>query len=173
MRYLLRLAGLSFVIAFVTACVTTAPGTSRGKVLDYGIVAPHPRGKTVATPQTPSGVTQLPELPPRITTTTDRIPAKLGVQFGIAYEITGLAAKDDEEVEVELSVSFPDMTKPDGSVTKGFNYTAKSPVAGGVLCGVSFYSFDHEYELAVGTWRFEVRQAGKTMASKAFTVHTP
>jgi len=152
-------------------CLTASKAAEvNGRVLGYGIVRLSAKQQSVMTPQTPSGVTHIPASPPAITVVTNRVPARHGIAFGMVYEISNLPLKDGEEIAVTVVVTCPAITRPDGSVSKGFAYTARSPVKDGVARGVPMYSFDHNYELAAGVWQFEGQYKGKTMAKQAFTV---
>ena len=163
------------VLTFCAALLTIGLGGGqaaevKGKVLDYGIVRLPAGQRTIRTPETPSGVTHIPDSPPTITTTTNRIPARLGLAFGVVFEISNLPATNGEQVEVTIVISHPEATKPDGSVSRGFSQTSKCPVENGTTVLIPSCKFDHEYELAPGIWKFEVRYAGKAMARQEFTV---
>ena len=118
---------------------------------DYGVFEPVGGEVKTALPQATSGAKRTPR-GIRFVEHTRIIPAKRGVQFGFDYEITG--AKQGP-VDVMIIVSHPPIQKPDGSVSRGFKFREKIPVVGGKVKGFTGYSFDHDYELVPGEWKFE------------------
>jgi Domain of unknown function (DUF3859) len=161
---------LFLVLIGICSAISATIGIE-GKILDYGLIKVPVDQDAVAAPQTPSGTAHILHSPPIITTTTNRIPAKLGVAFGIVYEISDSTAKDGDEMNANVVMSFPTMVKPDGSKSKGFTWSNKSVFKDGKTWGIIEYSFDHDYELAPGLWRFEISVGGKILGSQDFTVY--
>jgi hypothetical protein len=160
---LLLFLGLIGICSAISATVEF-----EGKVLNFGLIK---MPDDVIAPQTQSGAAQILQSQPTITTTTNRIPAKLGVAFGLAYEISNPAAKDGDEMNVDVVMSSPTITSPDGSSSKGFSSSNKYIVKDRKAWGVAVYRFDHDYELAPGLWRFEISVGGKFLCSQDFTVY--
>ena len=161
------------VMFFLKALTLTSLNAAevQGKVLTYGLVKRTTEEVVVKTPETTSGATRIPSGFPAITPQTNRIPAKAGVAFGMVYEISGLTAKDGEEVEIVKVVTHPPMTKPDGSVSKGFIFLEKVPVKAGRAWAFTGYSLDHNYELVTGDWTFEMRYARKPVVKQTFSLY--
>jgi len=142
-----------------------------GKVTGYGVLKVPEAHATESEPQTPAGVANIYHSMPSITTATNRIQAKLGTAFGMIYEISKPEAKDGDVADLEVVMSFPPMAKPDGSTSRGFSHFVKSPYKNHKTWGWVDYSFDNDFELVPGLWRFEVRVGGKTLCSQEFTVY--
>jgi hypothetical protein len=101
---------------------------------------------------------------------TNRIPARLGIRFGFWYEITNLPVKDGDLVEIVKVVKHPPITKPDGTMSKGFEFTETPVVRDGRTKGWTGYGFDQRYELAPGIWEFEMKYNGATVCKCSFEV---
>jgi len=162
-RHMNRKLIVSFVL--LALCFSSARAADmKGKVVSYGIFTVSGKEETVKSPETPSGVTRIPAGTPMLTVATNRIPAKLGVRFGMWYQITNVAAADGE-IEVTKIARHPAITKPDGTTSKGFTFVEKQWVKDGSVFGWTGYGFDHPYELAPGRWEFEMAVKGNTVCT--------
>ena len=124
----------------------------KASIGDFGVFEPvGGKMEVVALPESTSGAKRTPT-GIHFLERTRMIPAKKGVQFGFNYEITG-AQKGP--LEVMIIVTHPRIQKPDGSISSGFKFKEKLPVVDGIAKGFTGYSFDHEYELVPGEWKFE------------------
>ncbi|HSY42969.1 MAG TPA: DUF3859 domain-containing protein [Candidatus Acidoferrum sp.] len=160
---LIALLGIGFALA-------AAAGID-GKISDYGIFKETGDQDSFGAPQSPSGVGHIIHSPPMLVATTNRIPAKLGIGFGVAYEVQNPAAEDGEQLNAEIRVSYPSITRPDGSISKSFTTYNQSFYQKHKAIGSIVYTFDHDYEVVTGTWRFEVTVGGKLIGNKEFTVY--
>jgi hypothetical protein len=158
---------LSFLLA--ASFSVASAGETQGKVASYGLFKTSNKEEIVKSPETTSGVTRIPAGTPILTISTNRIPAKIGVRFGMWYEITNVPAPDGE-IEVTKIAKHPAITKPDGTTSKGFTFVEKQWVKDGRIVGWTGYGFDHNYELATGDWEFEMQFKGKTVCKQKFTV---
>jgi hypothetical protein len=145
-------------------------GEPKGQILNYGIFKRSASEEIIKTPETPSGVTRIPTGHLTFSMTTNRIPARKGVLFGIRYEVTNLDLKDGEMFAITKVTTHPPMKKPDGKITESFSYVERLPVQNGRVEGQTGYSFDHDYELVTGVWRIEMQVKGKTLMTQEFTV---
>jgi hypothetical protein len=156
------------LIALSTTCLIA--DEPKGQILNYGIFKRAAREEVVKTPETPSGVTRKPASDVTLSVTTNRIPARKGVQFGIAYEVTNLDLKDGEIFAITKVTTHPPMKRPDGKVTERFSFVERLPVQNGRAEARTGYGFDHDYELVTGVWRIEMQLNGKTLMTQEFTV---
>jgi Domain of unknown function (DUF3859) len=159
---------VSFVL-FATCCSFVRAADMKGKIVSYGIFTVSSKEEFVTSPETPSGVTRIPLGTPILTTATNRIPARMGVRFGMWYEITNVPVADGD-VEVTKIAKHPTITTPDGTTSKGFTFVEQQSVKDGRVIGWTGYGFDHAYELAPGRWEFEMTIKGKTVCKQEFTV---
>jgi Domain of unknown function (DUF3859) len=143
----------------------------RAKVFDYGLLTLPTSPNDVKAPQSPSGVAHIYNTFPTVVATTNRISAKLGSAFGIIYEISDSQMKDGDSMKVDIVMSYPMMTKPDGSRSQGFTWPNQAVFKDGKSWSFVDYSFDHDYELVTGKWRFEVMCEGKILCSQDFIVY--
>ena len=162
---------LLFSVALVLNSVLLCSGAEvRGTVLNYGIFKKDMPEQVVRTPGTSSGVTRVGIGPREIITQTNRIPAKIGSCFGLTFEVSNLATTNGALIDIVKVVTHPPMTRPDGTVSKGFTFVEKAVVENGRATNWSGYGFDHPYELVPGLWLFEMRFEGKALVKQQFTV---
>jgi len=100
---------------------------------------------------------------------TDRIPARLGVHFGLRLRAVGNI--DGAEMDVVCSDTYPGLPDPgrttpmtEGEFSQVFRLNEISP---------SLFTFEHEWEMVPGEWTFSFWHRGKQMAEKTFTVYQP
>jgi hypothetical protein len=112
--------------------------------------------------QTLSGVRLTGE--PHFTTQTDRIVAHLCTRFGVQFETVGLPAGNMALLTVRLT--HPLLHRPDGrSGTVDLYDTAlsTSPTYAG-------FQFTHQWELASGTWTYDLLVGDRVLLTKSFEV---
>ena len=109
--------------------------------------------------------------PPTFTAVTDRIPAQLGVRFGIVFELTNLPRTQNAAVGIRLVTRHPPFREPDGTTSTGTERELRLPVKGqDRIVSWTGAGFDHKEELVPGTWTFEVRSFTKLLCKKDFIV---
>ncbi len=100
---------------------------------------------------------------------TDRLCARLGVQFGIRFKL--VAPSSTGVVPLRIVTRFP----PEGIVNAKGRRFADIESTQILLPGaetVELYGFDEPFELVAGVWRFEIHHAGRKVAEQRFTVAT-
>jgi hypothetical protein len=140
------------------------------KIINYGIVTNEPKPKAVLVePSAPSGVLRkFAAKEMAFLETTDRIPAKLGIRFGLAFEIYNLP--DVPHIGLRTRVLHPAMKKPDGKTSTEFEYVRRLAVKSGKTYGGTSYRFDEPHEVLPGTWSFEYFLGDTKLFSKNFVV---
>jgi hypothetical protein len=156
-------------ILMVACCSLASAPTVQGKVTSYGLLKLSGKEEIVKSPETTSGFTRIPANTPFIVTSTNRVPANIGVRFGFWYEIDNVPGPDGE-VELTKIVRHPVITKPDGTTSTGFTFIEKQDVKGGRVVAITGYGLDHDYELVAGDWEFEMQYGGVTVCKQKFTV---
>jgi hypothetical protein len=162
MRYLpLFLVFISFTRATPTDvyCIVTS----------YGVTTLDGKQITVDDSRSPTSRRRVVEAA-EITNVTNRVSAKMGVSFGIAYQITNIPLKDGAIIEVERSITFPSMKKPDGSTVNSYSGTIKLAVKNGRVAAQTGYTFEYNYELVPGIWEFALSFEHKTLCKQSFMV---
>lgn len=160
------IAGLSLVFF---GCTTAKPPGIEGKIVNCGVYIFPDKAVIIKTPETASGVTYIPAGKPVLMTATNRIPAWLGIRFGMTYYVKNLPVANGY-VDITKIAKHPLMTKPDGTTSTGFTTVEKQFVKDGQLVGWTGYGFDHDYELAPGRWEFTVMFEGQPLCKQDFTV---
>ena len=104
---------------------------------------------------------------PELVEKTDRIPLQLKSLFGFKFRITGFDEK--RTVQLELVVSHPKITRPNGSTSTGYSYPLVFDVQQGVIENETGYSIDNQYEMVEGEWKFEYWYNKQKLVSQTFT----
>lgn len=145
--------------ADVSAVVITHYGTIQDKGVD----------RTVKAPGTISGrVTLMKDA--RLVEQTDRIPATMGTQFGVFYNVIG----EPEGAKVPLTIKFttPGLRGPGAKEPRYVEqWEATSEI--GEKVSWTYYAFEHEWELVPGTWTIELYYKDRKLAEQSFEVYKP
>lgn len=123
------------------------------------ICAPETTGELEA-PGTVAGTTHLIAEEPPFIAVTRRVPAVLGVGFGIKSRTVDLAGLDG----VTMTVTHPPMG--DGAVTRQTFQT----VIRGTDPSLTFYQFDFGYELLPGIWQMQASVGEEVLYRATFEV---
>ena len=159
------------LILLIAFCFSIAGADEvTGKIISYGIFAVPSKHNTQEVPEALSGKMRIYSGLPSLITATNRIPAKIGVHFGIIFEISNLPIRDGEEVELVRVYKYPTIKKPDGTTSQGYEWKPKEPVKDGCVVDYFGYGLDHDYELAPGVWEFEIKYKDKILCTQSFTV---
>ncbi len=150
-------------------CVFASVSGIQGKVTSFGIFRFTGQDEVIKTPETSSGVTRAVSGTRILVSATNVIPAKIGLRFGFTYEISNVPASDGPTTITKV-VRHPRITKPDGTKIDGFTFAEPQYVQGGRVFGYTGYGFDHDYELVVGDWEFELQYSGKIICTQKFVV---
>lgn len=109
--------------------------------------------------------------PPTFTAVTDRIPAKLGIRFGIVFELTNLPTIRNATVGIVLVTKHPLVRLADGTPSTGSERELRIPVAGrDRIVSWTGHWFERREDLVPGIWTFEVRSYNRLLCKKDFTV---
>ena len=148
------------------------PPVIQGKVTGYGIfgVSKETRKIIIKSQETPSGRSWAQFGLPILMTPTNRVPAKMGVRFGIIYEINNVPNPDGLIILTKIT-RYPPIIKPNGTISGGYTSFEEHRVKSGKVVGSTGFEFDHDYELATGDWEFEIQFRGQTICKQMFTVY--
>jgi hypothetical protein len=97
--------------------------------------------------------------------TTTEIPAKLGVKFGMRYNLTGKVAKD---TPLTLLYLTPGVVTPDG--IRHDKFVVEQTLLQNVREDLMAFEFSENYELVAGEWHFMVFQGDRLIAQQRFNV---
>jgi hypothetical protein len=157
-------------VSLPVAATTGQSGEPYAKITNYGIVTNEPAPKAIyIEPSAPSGISRKYAAKEMVfLETTERIPAKLGIRFGLAFEIFNLP--NVPHIALRTRVLHPPMKKPDGTTPTEFEYTRRLGVTNGTTYGGTSYRLDHDEEVLPGVWIFEYYFDEKLLFSKSFTL---
>ncbi|MES9994932.1 DUF3859 domain-containing protein [Desulfovibrio aminophilus] len=158
---LLMFSGLFPVRAAVAG---DAVGEPSARIVEFGVydVVSSPVDQSGAVSGTANAVRGL-----RLLQGTDRVPARVGVNFGMRFQLIGSAAA----YPIETRVVYPKaMVNPE----TGRSATVET-FGAEIKPGPNYhgFTFEHEWELLPGVWRFQIYSRGRLLLEKAFTVYRP
>lgn len=126
------------------------------------ICAPEAVGERLA-PDTVAGVTHTIAGEPPFVSLSRRVPAVLGVGFGVKAMVTDIEGLND----VTMVILHPPMG-PDGQARQSFQTRIS-----GLDPSLTFYQFDYDYELLPGRWQMEAHHAGEVIYRVSFDILPP
>jgi Domain of unknown function (DUF3859) len=100
---------------------------------------------------------------------TTAIPARPGISFGFEFQLHG---QPGAELDLTTTVVFPPPgLTPPGATTPVLSSSLPMRVRlGGNGVFYRGYTFDQEWEVAPGPWRFELRAGGRLLAVQNFII---
>ena len=155
-----------FAILPVAALGQTAQPDKVGLMLanhQAGIICAPPSMGTAPAPDTIAGTTHLINEEPEFVSTKRRVPAVLGIGFGVksqAFDVAGIP-------EVTMTITHPEMGK-----TSATSQSYPTRISG-EYPSLTFYQFDFNYELVTGLWQMEASQGGTIIYRTTFEVLPP
>jgi hypothetical protein len=97
-----------------------------------------------------------------------RVPARLGMQFGVRYRIVGAPSGEDATIRTKWVVPEPGMRNPlTGAITRVDEADEKVTIGSDRLAG---YGFSQAWEIVPGQWTLEFWSSGRKLNSVTFTV---
>lgn len=157
---------LVLFILSLCSCATIQKDSASGAVKEYGIFSMGEIVDVTSFTETNTGVLTT-HGDYRIHSLTDRIPAVLGVTFGYCYEIS---VPNKKSIVLTRVVRHPPMKKPDQSISTGYSYDKEFVVTDGIVSYCTTYTFEHEWEVVIGYWHFEIAVGGKKVVGQRFTL---
>ena len=103
---------------------------------------------------------------------TTEIPVALDRLFGFKFRLEGFDP-DMRSASLILQVIHPEITRPNGSKTRGYSYPVNIDVWQGVSENHSGYKFDNDYEMVAGEWVFQYLYNNKMIVEQKFTLYKP
>ena len=131
--------------------------------LEAGILCGPETIGTLPAPGTIEGATHVIENEPDFVSTVQVVPAVLGLGFGVKSQ----SVMPDGIDSVEIFVSHPEMGETAVAIQSFMTRI------NGTDPSLTFYQFDHTYELVHGTWRFMARSGETTLYAVSFEVVAP
>jgi hypothetical protein len=128
--------------------------------VEAGIICAPPSAGEAEAPGTVAGTTHLISEEPPFVSKTRRVPALLGVGFGIKSQTLDIDGISD----VVMTISHPPMG-PTGAKSQTFTSTIR-----GTDPSLTFYQFDFDYELLPGTWQMQASKDGAILYRTTFEV---
>lgn len=162
---------LTWLLLFSLLCATAANADVQGRIVGYGTYTVTNNFRVLKNSPSMSGVSHAYTDPPTFTAVTDHIRAKIGVRFGIVFELTNLPKIRNATVGIVLVTKDPPSRRPDGRTSTRHEESFRMPVRGRdrivSWTGVGLMS---EKDLIPGIWTFEVRSYSRLLCKKDFTV---
>lgn len=163
---ILFLIGCGFLCAVPELCAQI-----KCEVLRAGYYSRPVKELVRVTPETTTGFSRLPVVPPSYESLTNRIPARLGIRFTFDYRITGLSPLTDA-ITITKVVKHPPIRLANGKMSEGFTIKEEVGVEKGEALGRTGYGFDRPEELVTGIWRFELFYRKEKLCEVEFEVYS-
>jgi len=158
---------VSFLVLIHFSSVCDAFQMVSGQITQAGIYEAASVEK-VKSPETDTGYTSN-ATGLKLIKSTDDIPARLGMTFGLEYVLIGL--EPNMSFSLKRIISHPKITKPDGSVSEGYEMMiTKQADAFGTLKDIQGYIFNEPYEVRPGEWKFTLIYRDQKLIEKTFRV---
>lgn len=138
----------------------TSPAIAR---LETGVICPPPAVGVSEAPDTVAGTTHLIDEDPPFISNGHQVPAVMGIGFGAKAMAQASLGIDN----ITMTVTHPPMGA-DGVTEQRF-LTRIS----GLDTSLTFYQFDHSYEVLVGTWTMTASKDGELLYQTSFEVVPP
>lgn len=152
----MRKSAVLILMVALQAC-SNAGAAVAARVEAFGFASD---GKTIGAP----GVAATPAFEK-----SERIPARVGVRFGILYSLSGLPPSRD--VVLRKVITHPSMKLPDGKVVAGaaFDETHRAG-ADGKVANFTGFVFEKPHERVPGDWKVEVWLDTERLVEQRFSV---
>ena len=163
-KYLQGLFGLFGLVCWVSPA--TAAEDIKVEILEYGIYSSKSEVKRERNYATTTGYVRSAKEVELLEQTTN-IPLNKSRLFGFKFRISGLDEAD--YARFHLVVKHPEMIRPNGTRSTGYDYAINLNTKSGVVENQSGYSLDKDFELVEGDWEFEYWYKGKKILGQKFT----
>ena len=105
----------------------------------------------------------------KLTSQTDRIPAKLGLTFGYKFEVTG--TPQNAYTELLCESVYPRLMAPDkNELIHEYHFSTLVEIGSN---NFALYQFDENWELEPGKWTLSIKDGDQVLVQKSFTVYKP
>jgi len=146
------------------------PQTPTATIVNFGIYEVVESGRKYEHKESTAGYAEEGVKVTLVKKTTD-IPLKKGVIFGIEWEAQGLP---DIPIKIAMRVKHPQTTKPDGTVSTGFDEMLPfSPKKGRIKKRGDYYGLSEDWEMLPGEWSLSMVYEGKVLCEEVFRVIAP
>ncbi len=170
-RFVVRLVPFLLLLLLPTAGIhaqtAQKPTISDMFITEYGLYTGDDQGCA----QDEQGVRRCAQTNTRHTETTLTVPARLGVQFGVRFWVSG--KPDGAKVTLRRVWTFPDPGLKSPVVSEPIRRRERMETV--TIGGGDFttYGFDDLWELVPGEWTLEYWQGDHKLLSKTFVVVKP
>jgi len=158
---------LFLMLMMFASAVLAAP---KAKIIEYGYYEFTKGSERLANATTTSGYVTRGDA--KLVKKTKKIPLEKGRLFGFRFRIYGMD-KGVRAIPLELVVTHPKMTKPDGRLSTGYRSVLNLPLNEGEVEDKTGYRINEAFEMVEGDWRFEYRFMNKTLIEHKFTTYQP
>lgn len=166
MRLLLLLSSLLLLALLPESATAQTPQIERAEILDYGIYTARTMSRVPA-PREPTGLLGVARSIRHIET-TQTIPAKRGLRFGLRYRLTGVPAGKVVPLDVDVIFPFPGLRKPSAQQASGqSHYVSRRRI--GQISYID-YHFEHDWEEVPGPWTMQISYQGRKLVEQQFFV---
>lgn len=131
--------------------------------LQSGVICAPPSEGEAAAPDTIAGTTHLISDVPPFVSTVNRVPAVLGIGFGVK----SISVAPEGISNIDMVITHPPMGAS-GVTTQSYSTSIR-----GDAQSITFYQFDYEYELLPGIWTMQAKYGDVVLFTSVFVIVPP
>ena len=159
-----------FIWSITETPAITRPLTPTATIFNFGIYGVVKQGSKYEHKESTAGYAEE-GVEVTLVEKTTNIPKKKGIIFGIEWEAQGLP---DMPIKIAMRVKHPQTTKPDGTVSTGFEEILPFfPEKGEIKKRGDYYRLSEDWEMLPGEWSLAMVYEGKVLCEKVFHIIAP
>lgn len=161
---MIRTATLALLLSASALAAETASGAFANtpvELLGFGVICEVELQGQREAPETLSGILNIVDQDREIDVTTPRVPADLGLSFGVR---AGLLPGTAVPGLVDIVVTHPPMGD------SGITVERWQAVMNGGETTINLFTFEHAFEMVEGPWLFQIVKDGEVLLQQPFEV---
>jgi hypothetical protein len=143
-----------------------AASTVNGIIQEYGIYKAVGASYSVDNSETVAGKSTVGKFV--LTKTTDKVPLKKGISFGLKWSASGFL--DTDKIELVHILEHPRITKPNGISSRLSKESYMYKPVNGIISHTEGYTIGKSYEMVPGQYIFSVIYNNNVIIKKSFTI---
>ena len=161
------IAGAALLLAFPERMFAQEPRVDRLEVVQSGFMTARKTGRTVESPGTATGYTVI-AADPEFLADAPADTARVGTLFGARFRVVGQPSGANVTLRTVWKIPAPGITNPKTGNTYRENVSEVVVKIGEVRTRA--YGFEEAWEIARGTWTFELWQGDRKLLEQSFTI---
>lgn len=141
------------------------PQTVSAKIVNFGIYKVVKTGNQYSHEESTAGYAEE-GIQTTLVKSTTKIPLRKGIAFGFEWEAEGFPR--DTPIKISYRIRHPETTKPDGTISSGFDEPFPLLLEDGKIKTGDYYQISEDWELLPGEWCLSVVYENNVLFEKVF-----